>query len=35
MPGVGSLTPEDLETIGIVARAELTEAFSGLRFALS
>ena len=34
-PGVGSLTPEDLETIGIIARAELIEAFSGLRFALS
>jgi len=34
-PGIGSLTAADLETIEAIARAELTEAFSGMRFVLS
>ena len=34
-PRLGALTPADLETIGAIARAEVTEAFSGLRFELS
>jgi hypothetical protein len=35
-PGLGApLTPADLEAIDVIARAELTRAFSGLRFALS
>lgn len=34
-PGLGSLTSVDLETIEAIARAELTEAFSGMRFVLS
>jgi hypothetical protein len=29
------VTPEDLQTIDVIARAELTRAFSGMRFALS
>ena len=34
-PGIGSLTAADLETIEAIARTELTEAFSGMRFVLS
>ena len=35
-PGIGEpLTSADLETIDVIARAELIRAFSGLRFALS
>ena len=34
-PRLGSLTRADLETIGVIARAELSEAFSGLRFTVS
>lgn len=34
-PGLGRLTPEDLKVIEDIARAELNEAFSGMRFVLS
>lgn len=34
-PGLGSLSPSDLKVIEDIARAELTEAFSGMRFVLS
>jgi hypothetical protein len=34
-PGLGRLTPADLQAIEAIARAELTTAFSGMRFVLS
>jgi hypothetical protein len=34
-PGLGRLTPPDLQTIETIARAELTTAFFGMRFVLS
>ena len=34
-PGLGQLTPSDLQTIETIARAELTTAFFGMRFVLS